>query len=157
MNIWWASPAQWASGGERAQRTQSVCSCLYLAWRAEFIDSMPHSLIHLSDFSFIHSFPNLFTHSYPHTLYARYMHSSVHTYPYTHLHLLYTSKTHSRPKGQSSWASRSHTRTMWTAQGSPGSGVPKGPGGKGNILRRQGIGNLVLGGPSLPQGPRPRA
>lgn len=85
------------TGRESPERMQSLCSLLYLAWRAGFTDSVPHSLIHLSDFSLIHSFTSSFTH-FP--LYTHYIHSSVHTPPYTHLHLLRACKTLANLRGR---------------------------------------------------------
>ena len=138
--------SQWASQGGRAQKG---CNLFALAWRAEFTDSVPHSLIHLSDFSLIHSFANSFTH-FPHTLYTHYIHSSVHTHPYTRLHLLCACKTLCNLRDRIAALARATHPPCGQLTGVRAWG-PKKLWGRGRHVRSPGIGNLVLGGLSLPQ------
>lgn len=150
MNMWWASLSQRTSWEGRAQRGHNLCSCIYLDWQAESTNPMPHSLIHSSDL-FIHLqihiliFPTCFTHD-------------IFAHLWTHINTrVYTSNIPVRPiqalKAQWLGQPESYTHHVHSSE----VGVPKGPGRKKDILRSQGIGNLVLGGLSLPQGLHSRA
>ena len=141
-------------GRQSPERTQSLCSCPDLAWWTEFTDSVPHSRIHLNDFSFIHSFANLFTKlfthsSIPQALDTHCIHPSVHTHPYTYLHLLYTCKT---PRGKVAGPARV-TPTMWTAQDGFRLWGPKRSRGKGGRIEEAGNWQPGSGRSVPPTGP----